>query len=97
NMIQTVTRTMLKLKRNSKKQQKPMKCSLMVKSAACTTVWAIRPLKVVWAAVVASAVVSAQKTFSASSVIFSVVLLVAAVVVASNVHAVVPTYAMSWN
>ena len=33
------------------------------KSAACMTVWGIKPLKVVWAAEAASVVVSVQKTF----------------------------------
>ena len=47
-------------------------------NAACTTVWAIKPLKVVWAVVLAASVVSVRKIFSASLGIFSVEPLVGA-------------------
>ncbi len=78
NIIQTVTRTILKLKRSLKKLQKRMKFCQTAKNAACTTVWAIKPLKVVWAVVLAASVVSVRKIFSASLGIFSVEPLVGA-------------------
>lgn len=65
-------RTILKLKRSLKKLQKRMKFCQTAKNAACTTVWAIKPLKVVWAVVLAASVVSVRKIFSASLGIFSV-------------------------